>query len=118
VETFLADGRLDEAESEVQSHPFDPQLGAQVRRRLRHRMLRRVAILELVGFFGLAGVRIAGVRARRAGGPLRRAENARRASARGAFAVGFALLCCVSVVAAVFVCLDAINAKYLASFGL
>jgi hypothetical protein len=118
VETFLADGQIDAADREVQAHPIDVKLGAQVRRLLRRRTLRRGALVELVAFFCLAIAGMAFVRSRRGGTSWQRARTALHGFASVALAAGLALLCCVSVAAVAFVWLDVTNAKYLESIGL
>ena len=118
AEALLAEGRLDDAASEVESHPLDPMLGAQVHRLLRRRTLQRVAVAELALCCGLAAVVLAWKRARRGRDAWLSVRRALRGFAPVALAGGLALLCCVSVIAVAFVLLDATNAKYLETFGL
>ena len=118
LDTFLAEGRLEEAESEAKSHPIDPQLGLEVQRLVRRRSLRRAARVELVAFFGLAVVGLTAVRSRNGGSYGQKVKAALHGLLPVALTAALALLCCVSLVAATFVWLDATHAKYLASLGL
>ena len=169
VQTWIDEGRLDEAAAEAASHAdrLDPRVVKQTRTLLRRRAIRRGALVELGAFAGLAGASL--LRALRrgalgdAGRALRRIAPvalgfaayvavaggvlashyetgnaapfvafgllvlplvfvARAWSAVGATSAraraGRAALCAVSVFAAAFMLLDAVDPTYLEGFGL
>jgi tetratricopeptide (TPR) repeat protein len=118
LEALLADGRLEEAESEARSHPIDPQLGLEVRRLVRRRLLRWAARVELVAFIGVAIVGLARARSQRGRNYVQKANTALHGLLPMALAASLALLCWMSVVSAAFVWLDVTHARYLESVGL
>ena len=65
VDVWLAGGKLDDAASEVQRHPFDPQLATEIQRLVHNRTLQRCGIVAIVMLVGLALVVVAGVHCRR-----------------------------------------------------
>jgi hypothetical protein len=115
LDAFLADGRLDEAASEVSRSHFDPKVVAEVDRLVRRRALRRVATAELLAAVAAAVVVVARL------GRRGRRERSMRALLRGSSRLalaGVVSLGAVSVVALAFVVLDAVCSKEVGVFGL
>lgn len=112
AEELLAEGRLDESETEVRTRgaQLEPSFVARVRQLVRRRTVSRVAVCDLVAFGALSAAALVLAKHRAAGPPARRLRRLRWAA--------FVVFGAVSIAAAAFVVFDAVRPSVLDRFGL